>query len=70
MNIVSKSALRYFQRSARGREGSRDYRAEMREDPFRSGQVTFHPRLGFHLNTVERMISKPCAMKEILRDMY
>ena len=47
-----------------------DYQMIGREDPFRNGQTCFHPRLGTKLNTVERMISKPCKMKEILRNMY
>lgn len=70
MNIVSKSALHYFQRSGYGRRGARDYNALGREDPFRNGQVSFQPRLGTKLNTVEQMISKPCKTKEALRDMY
>ena len=70
MNTVSKSPLRYFQRSGRGRYGGRDYQMLGREDPFRNGQVTFQPRLGTKLNTVESMISKPCEAKARLRDMY
>lgn len=70
MNTVSKSPLRYFQRSGLGRHGGRDYRMLGREDPFRNGQVTFQPRLGTKLNTVENMISKPCEAKARLRDMY
>ena len=70
MNIVSKSPLRYFQRSGRGRHGGRDYAILQREDSFRNGQVTFQPRLGFKLNTIERMISKPCPMQEQLRNFY
>ena len=70
MNITSTSSLRYFQRSGRGRHGGRDYEVLGREDPFRNGQVTFQPRLGEKLNTIERMISKPCAMKKKLRNFY
>ena len=70
MNTVSKSPLRYFQRSGRGRHGGRDYQMLGRKDPFRNGQVTFQPRLGTKLNTVENMISKPCEAKARLRDMY
>ena len=70
MNTVSKSPLRYFQRSGRGRHGGRDYQMLGREDPFRNGQVTFQPRLGTKLNTVENMISKPCEAQARLRDMY
>lgn len=70
MNIVSKSALGYFQRRGYGCHDARDYRILRREDPFRNGQVTFQPRLGIRLNTIERMISKPCKTKERLRDMY
>lgn len=62
--------MRYFQRSGRGRHDARDYHAIGREDPFRNGQVTFQPRLGTKLNTVEKMISKPCETKARLRDMY
>lgn len=53
-----------------GRHDARDYHAIGREDPFRNGQVTFQPRLGTKLNTVEKMISKPCETKARLRDMY
>ena len=53
-----------------GRHGAKDYSALGEEDPFRNGQVSFHPRLGTKLNTVERMISKPCKTKKILREMY
>lgn len=70
MNKVSTSPLRYFQRHGRGRHGAIDYKRIGREDPFRNGQTAFHPRLGFHLDTVERMISKPCATKAKLRNMY
>ena len=70
MNMTSRSSLRYFQRSGRGRHGGRDYEVLGREDPFRNGQVAFQPRLGFKLNTIERMISKPCEMQKILRTMY
>ena len=70
MNIVSTSLLRYFQRSGRGRRGGRDYQVLDREDPFRNGQVSFQPRMGTKLNTVERMISKPCEMRAKLRNMY
>lgn len=70
MNIVSTSLLRYFQRSGRGRHGGRDYQVLDREDPFRNGQVCFQPRMGTKLNTVERMISKPCEMRAKLRNMY
>ena len=70
MNMVSTSSLRYFQRHGHGRYAAIDYAAIDRKDPFRNGQVCFWPRLGTKLNTVERMISKPCKMKEILRNMY
>lgn len=70
MNMVSTSPLLYFQRGGRGRYGARDYAAIGRDDPFRNGQTNFQPRLGFRLTTVERMISKPCAEKRILRNMY
>lgn len=70
MNVVSTSPLVYFQRKGRGRRGALDYRSMRREDPFRNGQVCFQPRLGTKLNTVERMISKPCKMQEFLRNMY
>lgn len=70
MNAVSTSPLRYFQRHGRGRHGGRDYAMLDREDPFRNGQVTFQPRMGTKLNTVERMISKPCAMRRKLRNFY
>jgi hypothetical protein len=70
MNIVSKSPLTYFQKKGMGRHDARDYRTLRREDPFRNGQVTFQPRLGWKLNIVERMISKPCEMQEKLRNMY
>lgn len=70
MNIVSTSPLRYFQRSGYGRHGARDYDAIGRKDPFRNGQVLFQPRLGTRLNTVERMISKPCETKARLRNFY
>jgi len=70
MNLVSTSPLRYFQRSGRGRHGGRDYAVLMREDPFRNGQVSFQPRLGTKLNTIERMISKPCETKAKLRNLY
>ena len=70
MNIVSTSPLLYFQMKGHGRYGARDYSFIGRPDPFRNGQVTFHPRLGTRLNTVERMISKPCKMRELLRNMY
>lgn len=70
MNVVSKSPLRYFQRSGYGRHGAVDYERIGRKDPFRNGQVTFHPRLGTKLNVVERMISKPCATKARLRSFY
>lgn len=70
MNIVSTSPLRYFQRSGRGRRGGRDYEVLRRKDPFRNGQVSFQPRLGTKLNTVERMISKPCETKAKLRNFY
>ena len=70
MNQVSTSPLKYFQRRGHGRHGAVDYKAIDREDPFRNGQVTFQPRLGFKLNTIERMISKPCKTKEALRNMY
>lgn len=70
VNVVSKSSLRYFQRSGHGRHDARDYAMIGREDPFRNGQVLFHPRLGTKLNVVERMISKPCATKARLRNFY
>ena len=70
MNIVSKSPLRYFQRRGYGRHGAVDYESIDRTDPFRNGQVLFHPRLGTKLNTIERMISKPCATKARLRNFY
>ena len=70
MNIVSTSSLRYFQRSGRGRRGGRDYEVLRREDPFRNGQVSFQPRLGTGLNTIERMISRPCKTKAQLRNLY
>ena len=70
MNMVSTSPLRYFQKKGFGRHGARDYRALHREDPFRNGQVTFYPRLGWKLNTVEKMISKPDAMEAKLRNFY
>lgn len=70
MNRVSTSPLRYFQVWSRGRKHGRDYEVICRDDPFRNGQITFHPRLGTKLNTIERMISKPCKAKERLRDMY
>ena len=70
MNIVSKSPLRYFQRSGYGRRGARGYEFLGRKDPFRNGQVLFQPRLGTKLNTVEKMISKPCATKARLRNFY
>lgn len=70
MNIVSTSPLRYFQRSGMGRYGARDYASIGISDPFRNGQVLFRPRIGTKLNTVERMISKPCKTREILRNMY
>lgn len=70
MNHVSTSPLRYFQRSGRGRYNGRDYSLIRREDPFRNGQVTFQPRMGTKLNTIESMISKPCKTKARLRDMY
>lgn len=70
MNIVSKSPLRYFQRRGNGRHNAHDYQAMGREDPFRNGQVAFQPRLGSKLNTIERMISKPCKTQKRLRDMY
>jgi hypothetical protein len=70
MNIVSKSPLRYFQRHGRGRHDAIDYARAGRKDPFRNGQVCFQPRLGFHLNTIDRMISKPCETKKKLRNMY
>lgn len=70
MNIVTKSPLRYFQRSGYGRHDARDYAFLGRTDPFRNGQVAFQPRLGTKLNTVERMIAKPCATKARLRNFY
>lgn len=70
MNMVSTSPLRYFQRSGMGRHGGHDYEVRGRKDPFRNGQVTFQPRMGTKLNTVERMISKPSAQKKKLRNMY
>lgn len=70
MNTVSKSPLTYFQKHGRGRHGGRDYEMLQREDPFRSGQVMFQPRLGFKLNTIERMISKPCPIQEKFRNFY
>lgn len=70
MNIVSKSPLRYFQRRGFGRYGAVDYESIGRKDPFRNGQVSFHPRLGEKLNTVERMIYKPCKTRARLRNFY
>ena len=70
MNTTSRSALRYFQKSGRGMHGGQDYQVLGTNDPFRNGQVTFHPRIGEKLNTIDRMISKPCAMKRKLRSMY
>ena len=70
MNAISTSPLRYFQRRGGGRPGARDYAAVGRVDPFRNGQVAFQPRMGTGLNTVERMISKPCEAKARLRDFY
>lgn len=70
MNMTSTSSLRYFQRSGRGRHGGRDYQVLGRDDPFRNGQVSFAPRMGMKLNTIERMISKPCAMRAFLRNFY
>ena len=70
MNIVSTSPLRYFQRRGYGRYGAIDYDSIGRKDPFRNGQVMFHPRLGTKINTVERMISKPCKAKARLRNFY
>jgi len=67
---VSTSSLRYFQRRGNGRHGAHDYQVLRREDPFRNGQVAFQPRLGTKLNTIERMISKPCKAKARLRNMY
>jgi hypothetical protein len=70
MNNVSTSPLRFFQRHGRGRHDAVDYKSIGRNDPFRNGQVCFQPRLGFHLNTIDRMISKPCETKAKLRNMY
>lgn len=70
MNIVSTSPLHYFQRSGRGRRHGRDYQVLGYEDPFRNGQVAFQPRLGTKLNTIERMISKPCKTRADHRNMY
>lgn len=70
VNVVSKSPLRYFQRSGRGRRGAKDYATVGRADPFRNGQVLFRPRLGTKLNLVERMISKTCETKARLRNFY
>jgi len=70
MNMVSTSPLRYFQRHGRGRHDGRDYKLLGRDDPFRSGQVCFQPRLGTKLNTIERMISKPCETKAKMRNYY
>lgn len=67
---MSMSPLRYFQRHGRGHHGARDYKALGREDPFRSGQVAFYPRLSFHHTTVERMISKPSPTKAYFRTFY
>ena len=70
MNIVSRSPLRYFQRGGRGRYGAVDYEAIDRKDPFRYGQICFQPRLGTKLNTIERMISKPCKVRADMRNLY
>lgn len=68
MDIVSKSPLRYFQMRGMGRYGAAC--RDGMEDPFRYGQVMFEPRLGTRLNTVEKMISKPCAVKAEMRRFY
>lgn len=70
MHRVSTSPLRYFQFHANGRRGARDYAALGRTDPFRSGQVCYQPRLATGLNTVERMIAKPCPVQAELRNFY
>lgn len=70
MNQVSTSSLRYFQRWGRGRHNGRDYQVLQRKDPFRSGQVAFDPRPRARMNTIERMISKPCATIERFRNFY
>lgn len=70
MSAVSTSPLRYFQKKGNGRHGARDYKALGREDPFRNGQISFRPRIGFKINTVENMISKPSKAAAELRNFY
>ena len=70
MHRVSTSPLRYFQFHGNGRRGSHDYSAESRTDPLRHGQVCFQPRLATGLNTIERMIAKPCPVQADLRNFY
>ena len=70
MHRVSTSPLRYFQFHGNGRRGAHDYASKGRTDPFRHGQVCFQPRLATGLNTIERMIAKPCPVQADLRNFY